>query len=166
MLKKLWKNGGIWPLGILVVMTIFVAVNLAFVTIAVQNKPQLVSRNYYAEGDNLRAIAERSAARAATGWQVSVRHLPLQQADTPLVEIHVRDAAGLPCDSLAGDVAFYRPSDLRLDLAPLPLRAAGPGRYLIFLPHPLEHGAWQAVIHVQRGSQLLHERVAFSVSAP
>lgn len=162
-LRQLWHTGGIWPVGLVAAMTVFIAVNLAFVTSAVRLRPQLVSKNYYAEGENLRIIAEREAAGAATGWQVTLRHVPSREVDLPLVELRVTDAAGRACDSLNGDVTFYRPSEQQLDIPAQPLCAVGGGRYLVFPPRPLERGAWQAVAELRRGNQVLNKRIPLFV---
>jgi nitrogen fixation protein FixH len=158
-LKKYLSAERTWPTGIAIFMTAFIAVNLAFVTMAFRHRPQLVSDHYYADGYNLRDIAQRKAAGEATGWNVQARVLPLAQAEMPLVEVNVSGATGAPCDSLTGEARFYRPSDKSLDIAPLPLHYVGHGRYLAFLPRPLEHGSWQAIVYVTRGKQELEKRV-------
>ncbi|MBU0509115.1 FixH family protein [bacterium] len=158
-MKTLLNAERAWPLGLATVFVVFVAINIAFVTLAFQNRPQLVSENYYAEGYNLREIAEKQAAGEASGWNVSVRPLPVEQADMPLVELTVTEADGTPADSLAGEVGFYRPSDKRLDVAPLPIQFVGSGRYLVFLPQPLAHGAWEAYVELKRDRRILEKRV-------
>jgi nitrogen fixation protein FixH len=160
-LKNLWKSGGLWPVGIIAVLTVVVAVNAAFVTVALRHKPELVSNNYYAEGFNLKAIAERKAAGAAAGWRINGRLMSADDSGPALYELTVTEANGAPCDSLTGEVGFYRPSNKALDIAAQHLRTAGPGRYLIVLPRPLERGAWQAVVHVQRAQQALDQRLSF-----
>ena len=162
-MNKALSRGRLWPTVIIAAVTVFIAVNLAFVTLAFRNRPQLVSPDYYAQGFNLREIARSKAAGAATGWRVSVRHLPPSQADMPLIEINVTESVGTPCDSLGGEVAFYRPSEAALDIAEVPLRFVGAGRYLAFPPRPLEHGAWQAVVHLTKGAQELDQRISLFV---
>ncbi|HEY3296390.1 MAG TPA: FixH family protein [bacterium] len=142
-----------WPTGLLMSFTAFIAVDVAFVTTAFRHQPQMVSEHYYADGFNLRQIAERKAATDATGWAVHARCLPATESESPLVELNVTGRDGLPCDSLAGTASFYRPSDKSLDIQPLPLRFMGTGRYFVVLPHPLAHGGWQVVAHLARGSQ-------------
>jgi nitrogen fixation protein FixH len=133
--------------------TAFVAINLAFVTMAFRHKPQLVSDSYYADGLNLRDLAARRAASNAAGWNVAVRCMPLADSDNPLVEVKVSQSNGSPCDSLTGTAAFYRPSDKTLDVAPQPLQFVGTGRYFVALPHPLNRGAWQALVRLANGSK-------------
>jgi nitrogen fixation protein FixH len=142
-----------WPAGILIGFAAFVAVNLAFVTVAFRHKPELVSDHYYSEGSNLRQIAERKAASDATGWTVRIRCLPVSDSDKPLVELNVAQSNGLPCDSLIGTAAFYRPSSKALDIAAIPMRFVGTGRYLVVLPRRLERGAWQVIAHLARHDQ-------------
>jgi nitrogen fixation protein FixH len=162
-LNRARKSFQLWPVGLIVVMTAFVAVNLAFLTVAFRHKPQLVSDHYYAEGFDLKDIARRNAAGNATGWKLTAHCLPPDQADQPLVEVQVVTAAGVPCDSLTGSASFYRPSNNRLDIPSSSLRFIGGGRYLAVLPRPLERGAWQAVVKIARGSQSLEQRVSLFV---
>lgn len=162
-LKQFWKSGGLWPAGIITVLTIVVAVNAAFVTVALRHRPQLVSKDYYAAGFNLKAIAERKAAGAATGWRVRGKPLPLDGSGPALFELTVMDANGLPCDSLQGEVGFYRPSDKSLDISAQSLRFVGSGRYLAVLPRSLERGSWQALVNVKRARQELDQRLSFFV---
>lgn len=162
-MKRLFSKDTIWPVGLTAAMVVFIAINIAFVTVAFRNRPQLVSENYYAEGYNLKEITQRDAASQATGWTVTIRSLPLEQADMPLAELTVKEASGTPCDSLAGQVGFYRPSDKTLDRAPLPIQYVGTGRYLIYLPHALERGAWQAQVDLKRDRQAYSKRISFFV---
>jgi nitrogen fixation protein FixH len=162
-LKKLWTSGGLWPVGIIAVLTIVVAVNAALLTVALRHKPTLVSKDYYAEGFNLKTIAERKAAGAATGWRVQGKPLPVEDSSPALFELTVTEADGSPRDSLQGEVGFYRPSDKSLDVAAQPLRFVGSGRYLAVLPRPLERGSWQALVHVKRARQELDQRLSFFV---
>ena len=163
LMKKFFLAERAWPLGLAAGLIVFIAINLAFVTVAFKNKPQLVSENYYAEGYNLRAIAEREAAGQAAGWSVSLRLLPLDQADMPLAEMIVIESEGIPADSLLGSVGFYRPSNKALDIAPLPAQFVGGGRYVIFLPRTLERGAWQAVVNLARDRSALEQRLSLFV---
>lgn len=165
MIKRFFAPDRIWPTGLFIFGTVFIAVNLAFVTMAMQNRPELVSADYYAEGYNLREISERNAASDATGWQVTVRALPAEMAAQPLVELTVQGSNGQPADSLAGEVGFYRPSDKRLDIQPQAMRFIGGGRYLVVLPRALETGAWQARVHLSRGRLEYDKRIAFSAGS-
>jgi nitrogen fixation protein FixH len=153
----------IWPVGIIIVMTAFVAIMMAMVTIAVENRSQLVSNHYYAEGYNLKQLVAEQAKGAATGWKIALKPLPPSQADMPLLQLNIAEANNQPCDSLQGEVALYRPSDEALDIEAAALRPMGAGTYFIVLPRALEHGAWQAVVHLMRGAQELRQRADFFV---
>jgi len=157
------KSERIWPVGIVVAMAIFVAWMLGVVTVALQHRPQLISDKYYAEGFNLREFKARRAASEATGWKVEVRPFPAEQAEMPLVELAVTEASGAACDSLTGTVAFYRPSNSELDMVSAPIFSIGAGKYLVRIPRPLERGSWQAVLHIERGKQVMDTRVSFFV---
>lgn len=162
-MKKLIPSERVWPAIVIGSIIVFVALMLGIVTVAVQHRPQLVSERYYAEGSNLREWKLQRAASEATGWNVSVTPLATDMAVSPLVELTVTDASGAACDSLAGLVAFYRPSDQALDIASASLQFIGAGRYLVKLPRPLERGSWQAVTHLERGRQRMDKRISFFV---
>ncbi len=162
-MKKLIPSDRVWPAIVIGSMIVFVALMLGIVTVAVQHRPQLVSERYYAEGSNLREWKLQRAASEATGWNVSVTPLAADMAVSPLVELTITDASGATCDSLAGQVAFYRPSDQALDIASTSLQFIGAGRYLVKLPRPLERGSWQAVTHLERGRQRMDKRISFFV---
>ena len=157
------RSDRIWPLGIVIAMTVFVAGMLAVVTVSFQHRPQLTTENYYAEGANLRAVYERKQANAATGWRVQVQPLPVVAGELPLIELTVTNASGVACDSLTGSVAFYRPSDQALDIESSSIVSAGAGKYRVKLPRVLERGSWQAVTHLQRGQQSFDTRANFFV---
>src|SRR5512143_849885 len=99
------KSEKIWPIGIVIIMAVFMAWMLGVVTVSLHQRPQLVSNRYYAEGFNLRELKDRQAASYATGWKVHVRPLPPEPAEFPLVELTVTEATGAACDSLTGTVA-------------------------------------------------------------
>jgi nitrogen fixation protein FixH len=159
-IKKLIQSGRIWPVMIVTGLAVFVAVNVAFMTVAFKHKPQLVSEQYYAEGFNLKQIAANKASGDATGWQVLAQTLPRDQSERPLVQLTV---SGPGADSLSGSAAFYRASDQTMDVPAQALRSIGGGKYLVVLPRPLEYGSWQAVVHLERGKQQLDTRVRLYV---
>ena len=162
-MKTRMTNERVWPLGIVTVMIVFVAVMLGVVTVAFQHRPQLVTEHYYAEGSNLREWKEHKEASEATGWQVQVKPMAPDLSVTPLVELAVTDLTGSAVDSLTGNVTFYRPADKSLDIELTALQTIGGGRYLAKLPRRLETGSWQAVTHLERGAQKMDTRVSFFV---
>jgi hypothetical protein len=93
---------------------------------------------------------------------VAVKALPRDYAAQPLVELLVT-SAGVPADSLAGRVGFYRASDQKLDVAALPVTRIGGGRYLVVLPRALERGAWQAAVELAQDGRRLERKVSFFV---
>jgi nitrogen fixation protein FixH len=135
----------------------------AVVMISLKRHPQLTSSDYYAEGFNLLESVARKSASEATGWQLKVRPLPPEKADMPLVELTVTDKTGSPCDSLTGQIGFYRPSDAALDIESAPFIPIGTGKYLIKIPRPLEHGSWQAIANLNRQQSVAELRVGFFV---
>jgi nitrogen fixation protein FixH len=152
------NNKIIWPIGLTVVIAVFLAFILGVITIAVRNKPQLVSEHYYSEGYNLKEIVDKQNASEATGWKLKIVPPSTEYTDTPILQIQVLEANDTPCDSLHGDIALYRPSDKTLDIPSMSLRVMGAGKYFVMLPRILERGAWQAVVRLSRQQQEFQQR--------
>jgi hypothetical protein len=151
-------NERAWPLGILIALTAFVAIILAMVTISIKVAPEVVTDDYYDAGYNLKDLLAKEKASAGLGWTVTVA-----QPGNQMAVLSVRDALGVPVDSLNGDVTFYRPSNRAFDLPARSVQSAGGGTYSIKLPRNLEPGSWQAIVVLQRGSQHYQQRLNFFV---
>jgi nitrogen fixation protein FixH len=163
-MKYLFEKFRLWPTGLFVFATIFIAVNLAFVTAAFRHRPQLVRPDYYEAGSNLRALAVQQGENDASGWAVTIKPLPRDYAAQSLITLSVHDSAGA-ADSLIGTVGFYRPANLHLDLPPQPIKDIGGGNYLVMLPRPLERGMWQADVNLSGNGRKLVRRIQFFVEA-
>ncbi|MCB9365875.1 MAG: FixH family protein [Calditrichaeota bacterium] len=155
-----YLDQNLWPMIIIAILVATVASNMAVLTIATQNPPELMTENYYEKGENLKQVLNEKRATAATGWKVS--------ADTPLgdrmlVVLTVVDAAGLPCDSLLGSCELYRPSDKSLDRAAVKLLPMGGGRYAVKHEAPLARGAWECVAELSQGTKLYRDRISLFV---
>ncbi len=151
------KRKNYWPTAIVVSLTAFVAFMLGIATVCGRSSSDLVSQSYYEDGSNLKQWAERKAANAATGWNVSVI------ANESQAVLIVTSSVGERCDSLQGQAGFYRPSNAGLDIAAGNLHSQGGGVYVVNLPRPLEAGAWQADIRLSRGGMTFENRVPFFV---
>ena len=147
-----------WPIGIVASLVAFVAFILAIVTATTRLSSDVVSKQYYEEGYNLKQVIADKQQTAATGWKVSVTSMGGTEATVMVV-----DANGMPRDSLVGEVGFYRPSDARLDMATTVLRGQGAGVYKASLPRPLESGSWQALVKLTQGRLSYENRVNFFV---
>jgi len=150
----------LWPMIIVAILTATVAMNAVVVTVAMQHPPELVTDHYYEKGANLKQVVGEKQATERTGWKVTAKTLE----DNSLVVLSVIDAAGLPCDSIAGSCALYRPSDKRLDQTSVQVLPMGNGQYAVKPAMPLTRGAWECVAELSRGEKVYHNRVALFVN--
>ena len=150
----------LWPMIIISILTATIAMNAVLVTVAMQNPPELVTDHYYEKGANLKQVVGEKQATLRTGWKVTAAALD----DASLVVLSVIDAAGLPCDSLLGSCALYRPSDKGLDMEAVRVLAMGNGQYAVRTPQPLKSGAWECVAELSRGEKVFHDRIALFVN--
>lgn len=98
------------------------AVQAAFVIIAGQNPPVLVSETAYADAQHFDAVIDARRAAAALGWRVEVA----PGADA--VIYRVADAAGAPVRGLGGTLRYARADTTAAD-AERPFVEVGPGVY-------------------------------------
>lgn len=150
----------LWPMIIVAILTGTVAMNAVLVTVAMQNPPELVAEKYYEKGVNLKQVVNEKQATLRTGWRVAANVFD----NNSLVVLTVIDAAGLPCDSLVGLCALYRPSDKRLDQPAVQLLPMGNGQYAMRAEQPLMRGAWECVTELQRDDKRFHDRIALFVN--
>lgn len=150
--KATWQDRA-WPLGIMAALTVAVAFNVAMLTVSMQAPPDVVSDDYYNKGLNLKDIVAKERASDGLGWTVT-----LIPADNQAMVVSVRDAMGQPLDSLNGDIAFYRASNMELDIPGQSIQPAGGGTYKVSLPRNLEPGSWQAIATMTKGQQHYQKR--------
>ncbi len=158
------KSGRAWPIGIAAFLGIFVVLNVALLLASLGEPTDLVSKQYYREGYNLRDVAEQRLRADAIGWKLSFEHRNGAAPSQAHVRVGIVDRNGAPCDSVTGRVTLYRPSSAALDIHDLTLFAASDGSYRLNLPRPLEGGAWQAIVSLERGSDTLEQRYPFFVT--
>lgn len=165
--KSKWQkylDQNLWPMIIIAVLTGTVAINLAVLTIAQQNPPELMSETYYEDGYNLKDVVNKQQATERTGWKVTAQAIAGEKGEAPVVMLTVVDQAGLPCSLIKGTAALYRPSDKHLDIEAAMLTEVGGGRYVMKAPRVLEHGAWQCVCDLAQGSKTYSNRVPLFVN--
>jgi hypothetical protein len=158
--KKLLDRN-LWPMLIIGSLTALVAFSFAVLKIAGRNPSDLVSPDYYAKGYNLKEIVASEQATQSTGWKVSVVPLSVEASGDLLLQINIADKDNLPCDSVKGICALYRPSDASLDIPEAELTFIGAGRYIRPLPRVLEHGLWNAVVNLRKDSGRYINRISF-----
>lgn len=155
----LWK----WfPVLLLGATVIFAVWRVALVL----NDPSFAAdEQAYAHGQAWDAELARRAASADLGWTVSIEPPAASSASDGTVLLHVRDAAGLPLDGLAGSlIAFHngRAGDPRAaDFA-----AAGePGVYRAALPVD-RAGLWQWEVSLRGSAGVWHGFLRQEVARP
>ncbi|MCL4305120.1 FixH family protein [bacterium] len=158
--RQKFLDQNLWPMIIIAILVSTVAANMAVLTIATQNPPELMVENYYEKGANLKQVLNEKQATARTGWKVTA-NVPLE--DRQLVVLTVVDAAGLPCDSIAGTCGLYRPSDKSLDRPMNRLLAMGNGQYALRTEVPLPRGAWECVAELSQGEKWYRDRIPLFV---
>ena len=160
--KSLDKH--LWPYLIVGALTALVAFSFAVLKIANRNPSELVAPDYYDRGFNLKEIVATERATQATGWAVKVVPLSVESSGDLIVQINIMDRDDLPCDSVTGVCAFYRPSDSSLDIPAKELTFIGRGRYICSVPRELEKGLWNAVLDLKKGTDSYRNRITFMVS--
>jgi len=108
-IKRLLGRNNRWPTAIVAYFIVFISFLVVFVAFASRQQVELVRKDYYAEEILFQKQIDQRARAAQFREHVFVTY------DQPrsIVKVAVpRSEAG---QGLAGSVAFYRPSDSRLD---------------------------------------------------
>jgi nitrogen fixation protein FixH len=91
------------------------AVNAVMIRLAVTTFGGVETESSYKAGLAFKAETAASIAQAARGWKVDVRIEPAGEG--VVVNVVVRDAAGVAVPSLVADVNLAHPADRRRDVA-------------------------------------------------
>lgn len=139
-----------WVLGVIGLIAVVLAVNGAFIWLAMQNRPALVDHEYNTRSRKSdAAVLSDLEAHRALAWKIAVRLPEPVVMNSPVAyEIHVRDRADLPVSGTM-EVMAYRASDAGRDFAAT-FREASPGNYQGHISFPLK-GYWELRIHIKRG---------------
>lgn len=115
-----------------------IAVNVAFVVLAVGSFPGEDVRRSYLQGLNYNNTLAERREQAALGWSAAASIIQLR--GSPAVEVVLRDSAGRPLDGAAASGELRWPASERRDHA-LEFAARGEGRYVAAVPD-LSPGRW------------------------
>ena len=138
------KRGAAWPVGIVALLTLFVAANLFVMQLAKADPSFAIEPDYYRKAvgfDSTMALARRSAA---LGWAARA------SITSDSLVVTLTDAAGRPVTgaTVAVSARFNaRANDVRAAT----LRDAAPGRYVAALARP-HAGEWEVRIDATRGT--------------
>lgn len=140
---------------VLVIMLCFfgtvIAVNAAFIALAVQSFPGEDVRRSYLQGLQYNdKIAERRE-QAALGWQAAAALSG--EGDGALLEVTLTGRENVPLDGAAVTGELQWPTDASLDRA-LVFEPAGAGRYVARLDD-LPNGRWRLRARAERGESTL-----------
>jgi nitrogen fixation protein FixH len=142
------KRDARWPIGIALLLTVFVTVNLMMMRVAGADPSFAVEPDYYrkaVEFDSTMAIDRRSAALGWTATSAITRG-----PDGSTLTVTLVDGAGQPVRgaSVAGSVRFVARAN---DVHEVSLREPAPGRYSA--PVDARHaGQWEVRIDAKRGA--------------
>ncbi|CAN5862537.1 FixH family protein [soil metagenome] len=144
------KPGAGWPIGIVVILVVFVVGNLVMMRIANDDPAMAVEPDYYQKAvafDSTMAVARRSAA---LGWSAQTTIVARDSAPGATVRVRLSDAAHQPVEGavMTIDARFNaRANDIITDT----LVERAPGEYLASLA--VTHaGQWEVRVTVTRGA--------------
>lgn len=129
-----------------------IAVNAAFIVVAVGSFPGEDVRRSYLQGLRFNDTLAERRAQAALGWRASAGLTA--EGEAGLIEIALHDAEGAPIEGASIEAALERPTRAALDHA-LTFTSAGAGRYQAHVDG-LEAGRWRLRARAARGSEALN----------
>lgn len=131
-----------WPLGIAIVLAVFIAIQALMITIAAHAFEGPDDPQYYNEGLHYNQELDARQRQAGLEWQA----LPVIAPDTVGLDLH---KVGQPVGGARVTVTVGRPATRREDLT-LHLAETSPGRYRTTCH--LAPGVWVVTFDVSRGS--------------
>lgn len=142
------QRKSLWPYGIIGVYVVFIAALAAYVTFALSNDVELVTKDYYQQEIQHDAHMKRIKRTQALGNKVNVH---LDEASQSLV-------LKLPpthlTDKFEGTVQFYFPADATQDqFIPLAIEQDGTQK---FHSLGLKSGLWRMKVSWESGSNEFH----------
>ena len=140
-----------WVIGWLALVSVVLAVNVGFISLAFITNPGLVDQDYYENAEDYEEnLIKYRTARAALGWtyQADFPKMPLINKKE-MYRLTVVDKAGLPLTAATITINAYRPSDASADFQIL-LSEIGAGIYEGYITYPLK-GAWEITTSIIRG---------------
>jgi len=145
------KPGMAWPIGIVVILTVFVAANLAVMRLANSDPSFAIEPDYYSKAvafDSTMAIERRSAA---LGWTASAVVAPAAGTRQAAVRVTLADAARQPVRGASVSITA-RYNARANDVLSATLREDAPGEY--DAPLAVGHaGQWEVRIDAVRGAE-------------
>jgi nitrogen fixation protein FixH len=143
-----WRSP--WVLSWIGLILVVLAVNLAFVYLAISSNPGLVSDDFYDRGQHYEQSLASRLARDP-GWTLRT-DIPddLKPGEAATIRVVLVNKAGQPVTPDAVTFFAYRPSDKNRDFS-APMVEEGKGRYAARVTFPL-FGAWDGLVAVRQGA--------------
>jgi nitrogen fixation protein FixH len=135
-------------LAMLGLFGIVIAVNLVFVTLAIDTFTGVTTANPYKEGLAYNQVLAARDAQRDLGWQGAVG-FAAAGSGRERISVALSDAAGSPLTGLQLDGSLRRPTNEGLD-RPLAWRETAPGRYQAEVALP-QRGNWDLVVSADDG---------------
>jgi nitrogen fixation protein FixH len=118
---------------------VIIAMNILFITLAVQSFPGEDVKRSYVQGLEYNKTLDARARQTALGWQAEARFI--RDAGAPALIVAFTDRTGAPVRGLSIDAALRRPTTDRQDIA-LAFTEVDPGLYRTDIA-TLGAGAWK-----------------------
>lgn len=154
MISQQNKNGLLnpWPLGMIGLIVVVLAVNAAFIWFATHNRSALVDRDYSTRSRKSNTdVVSGLQEQKALSWKTTVKQPKAIVLGSPAgYEIGVTDRDGAPVSGSV-EVAAYRSADESKDFSTA-FREVSPGNYQGYISFPLK-GSWELRIRVKRGNE-------------
>jgi nitrogen fixation protein FixH len=141
------KPGAWWPIGIVGVLAVTVAANVALMVVARDPNAYVVEPDYYRKGVNWDSSMAQARASVALGWQVDAALRDWTPAGTTLV-VQLADSAGAPLTGAEVKVDLINNVTPEHPVHAVPAEA-GAGRYVARVPLA-RPGLWELRLQARR----------------
>ena len=143
------KPGAWWPIGIVGVLTVTVAANIALMIVARDPHAYVIEPNYYEKGVHWDSAMAQARASVALGWQVDAALRDWTPAGTTLL-VQLADSTGAPLTGARVTVELINNVSPEAPVHASPAEVGG-GRYQarVALARP---GLWELRLQARRGS--------------
>jgi nitrogen fixation protein FixH len=143
------KRGALWPIGIIVILGVTVAVNIAVYYVANDDPSVAIEPDYYAKAVDWDSTMAQATRNAALGWHLTTALDPFSVRGGALLHVTLSDSAGIPIpDATVRVAALY---NARANIVYDTTLSRDPGGYESQLP--VHHGGqWELRFDVTRGA--------------
>ena len=145
------KPGAWWPIGIVGVLAVTVAANIALMVVARDPNAYVVEPDYYRKGVNWDSSMAQARASVALGWQVDAALRDWTPAGTTLV-VQLADSTGAPLTGAKVQVELINNVTPEAPVHASPAEVGG-GRYQARVPLA-RPGLWELRLVARRGRAL------------